>query len=101
MATARATHAVVANFDMDASRRDEQEEGLRNRIAPGVRSTPGVVHGYWTRSRDDTRSTVMVLFESARAAAAFAESVQANAAGQQSVGIVLRDVDVRVITAEV
>jgi hypothetical protein len=84
---------------LDPGQQLAQEEGLRRQIVPGVSSAPGFLFGYWTRSADGTESTVFVVFDSAAAAASLADNVRSNAAGQETVGISLRQIQVADVIA--
>lgn len=97
-----ATHAVLSTFNVDPTRRNDQEFGLRNIIVPAVREAPGFVSGIWTRTADGTKSTVVVAFSGEADARQFQASVRANASNQAAVGLTLVDsqlVEVSVIAS--
>lgn len=85
------THAVVSTFEVDPSKRDEQDFGLRNIIVPGVRQASGFVSGIWTRSEDGRKSTAVIAFSGEDDARSFQASVRANAENQAAVGLRLLD----------
>jgi hypothetical protein len=93
------SHATIATFAMDAERHDEHREALERMIVPSVRSSPGFVSGTWTLDRETNESVVLVAFETAADAGAFAANVQANAPRQQAVGIELRSIRVVEVSA--
>jgi heme-degrading monooxygenase HmoA len=88
------THATLATFHMDPTRRDAQLDGLHRMIVPGVRSSPGFVAGTWTLDPATNESVVVVTWESEADAESFVASVEANAPHQATVGIELRTISV-------
>lgn len=94
-----AAFGTVATFDMDLDREDEQRAGLDEVVLPSARASAGFVSGTWTLDRRLCQATVLVLFDAVEAAEAFASSVRADAAHQESVGVSLREIRVVEVTA--
>lgn len=67
-------HAVVVRANIGDV--EVAQKGLREQVIPRVKSAPGFVAGYWTRSEDGGNGLSMILFESEDAARAAADQIR-------------------------
>lgn len=78
-------HAVVVRVSIGDP--EKAQEGLREQVIPRVKSAPGFVAGYWTRSDDGRNGLSMVVFENEDAARQAAEQLRAGGATPETVTI--------------
>ena len=92
-------HAVLAVFRADPSRSQEQLMGLEHVIVPSVAGSPGFVRGDWVSDETSSERVAFILMESEGDARSLCENVQANAEGQEGVGLEL--VSIRPMSVDV
>jgi hypothetical protein len=90
-------HAVVARVSIA----DEAiaDEGLREKVVPGVSSASGFVAGYWTRAEDGSNGLWVLLFETEDAARAVADRFRAGSILPETVTVSRMEVREVVATA--
>ena len=86
-------HAVVVKVRIDDGANAEKQ--LQETVVPRVKSAPGFVAGYWTRSDDGDSGLSMLVFESEEAAKAVAEVIGA----QVPYGVTFVNAEVRRVVA--
>jgi hypothetical protein len=71
---------------------------LENEVVPRIKSAPGFVAGYWTRSQDGGNGLGITVFDSEDTARQASEMVRA-AANDPNGGVSLEDVEIREVVA--
>lgn len=94
-------YALVSLWQLDDARYEEQQAGLRERIIPFVRQSPGFVEGYWTYNRSNGKSAGFTVLDTAEHAHDLKNAVESQAEDQHDAGVQLELIWIQEIMAHV